>query len=260
MEHSRLCQKLRRAGLSDKFLKFFEGFLGERDAVVIVSGSASRRFVLCNMVHQGTVLGPYLWNVFFEDVSAAIASLDDFVETKFADDLNASKDFPADAANDEILKDLYRCQDVTHAWGSRNRVAFDPSKEEFVVLDAHMGHGKPFRLLGPIIDTKLLMHDCVDAVYKKAKPKVRRLLRASRFFTRNELVMQCKSHIWGVVEAVTPALYHAAPSVIRKLDRIQESFIEKVGLTEQQAFLWFGLHPLRVRRDIGMLGVLYKCA
>ena len=260
VERTRLCRKLRRAGLNHKFVRFFLDFLDVREAVVIASGASSDPFCLSNMVFQGTVLGPYLWNVFFKDVSGAITATEGFRDTKFADDLSASKEFPVTTPNADILAELRSCQASTHAWGQVNRVAFDQTKEEFAILDAQLGYGRSFRLLGPIIDTKLLMHDCVDAVYKKAKPKVRRLLRAKRFFTRKELVMQFKSHIWGTVEAVTPALYHAAPSTLRKLDRVQESFVERIGLTERDAMLWFGLHPLRTRRDIAMLGVLYKCA
>ena len=40
------------------------------------------------MVYQGTVLGPTLWNLFFEDARAAINEVF-FTEYVFADDLNA---------------------------------------------------------------------------------------------------------------------------------------------------------------------------
>ena len=260
VERSRICRKLRAAGLNRKFLNFFMDFLDVREAVVVVNGSVSDKVLLQDMVFQGTVLGPYLWNVFFRDVSDAVASVDGLQDTKFADDLSASKEYPTTTDNVTILNELRQCQSAAHAWGDRNRVAFDPSKEEFCVLDAQLGHGRVFRLLGPMIDNKLRTRACVDKVYKKAKPKVRRLLRARRFFSTGQLVLQFKSHIWGVVESVTSAVYHAAPSVVAKLDRIQESFVEKMSLSERDAFLRFGLHPLKMRRDISMLGMLYKCA
>ena len=31
-------------------------------------------------------------------------------------------------------------------------------------------------------------------------------------------------------------------------------------MSVREAMLWFGMHPLELRRDIAMLGVLYKCA
>ena len=38
-------------------------------------------------------------------------------------------------SNDVILADLQRCQRAVHQWGGLNRVAFDPGKEYFSVLD-----------------------------------------------------------------------------------------------------------------------------
>ena len=256
----RLLRKLRRAGLNERFLNFFANYLDIREAVVIVGGASSALFHLQDMVYQGTVLGPLLWNIFFADVSDAVLAQDDFLDAKFADDLSACKEFPVDTENADVLNELHSCRASVHAWGKRNRVAFDGSKEEFCVLDANFGHGRPFRLLGPIIDSKLRMHECVDKVYKRAKPKARRLLRARRFFSQRDLITQFKTHIWGLVESVTPALYHAAPTVLAKIDRIQSSFVAKLGLTDRDAFLRHGLHPLCLRRDVAMLGVLYKCA
>ena len=232
----RLLRKLRRAGLNEKFLALFADVLDIREAVVVVGGVSSRRYVLENMVFQGTVLGPILWNLFFADVSEAVVAIDGFDDTKFADDLSASKEFPVETENDVILKELHDCQASVHAWGVRNRVVFDESKEEFCVLDALCGHGRPFRLLGPIIDPKLRMHECVDKVYKRAKPKARRLLRVQRFYSQKDMVKQFKAHIWGLIESVTPALYHAAPSVTTKIDRVQSSFVANIGLTEREAF------------------------
>ena len=255
----RLLRKLCRAGFNRKFLALFSDFLDVREAIVVIGGASSDPYILENMVFQGTVLGPILWNIFFADVSDAVVAQNGFVDTKFADDLSACKEFANETANSDIMGELHACQTRVHNWGVQNRVIFDAGKEEFCILDPSHGVGRPFRLLGPIIDPKLRMHECVDKVYKRAKPKARRLLLAARFFTQRDLVKQFKAHIWGVIESVTAAVYHAAPSTIAKLDRVQSSFVEKIGLTERQAFLWYGMHPLVLRRDVAMLGVLYKC-
>ena len=49
---------------------------------------------LSNQVFQGTCWGPVLWNLFYEDSNTAIENAD-FTEVKFADDLNAFKEFDA---------------------------------------------------------------------------------------------------------------------------------------------------------------------
>jgi hypothetical protein len=137
-------------------------------------------------------------------------------------------------------------------------VSFDPAKEEFVVLSPDDGFGSTFRLLGPLIDTKLLMNECIDKLYRKAKPKARALLRCRRFFSVYELLVLFKSHVRSQIEWCTGAFYHAAPSKIAWLDTVHTSFLSHIGLDEREAFLRYNLAPWQLRRDIGMLGVLWK--
>ena len=59
-----------------------------------MQGEASDLFTLQDMVFQGTVLGPPLWNTYFADV-AAPAKHNGGKEAIFADDLNIFKLFLA---------------------------------------------------------------------------------------------------------------------------------------------------------------------
>lgn len=78
------------------------------------------------------MLGPKLWNVFFQDVS--LASMSGFKEVQFADDLTCSKNFDADVPNDQILSELVKCQEAVHSWGAKNQIIFDKKKEVFFVF------------------------------------------------------------------------------------------------------------------------------
>ena len=71
-----------------RLIDLIASWLGRRSANVVVGGEKSEHFNLENMVYQGTVLGPILWNLFFGDARRAIEMLK-FVETIFADALNA---------------------------------------------------------------------------------------------------------------------------------------------------------------------------
>ena len=55
------------------------------------------------MVFQGTVWGPMLWNVFYEDASKAIRSKA-FTEIVFADDLNAFRKYDSKAEMELFYK------------------------------------------------------------------------------------------------------------------------------------------------------------
>ena len=209
------------------------------------------------MVFQGTVLGTTLWNIFFADVQGT-GKEHGCKEQCFADDLSTCKSYRRDVANEEILKDMHDCQASVHEWGVTNRVSFDPAKEEFAVLSPQDGHGNTFRLLGPLIDPKLLMHECLDKVYRKAKAKSRSLLRCRKFFDLYDLLLLFKAHVRSQVEWVYGAVFHSAPSGFARLDSIQTSFLHHIGVQEDVAFLRYNLAPWQIRRDIGMLGVLWK--
>ena len=60
----RLIAKLRRRGLHPQVIQVLTSWLQQRFAQVVVSGDKSIEMLLHDMVFQGTVLGPLLWNLF----------------------------------------------------------------------------------------------------------------------------------------------------------------------------------------------------
>ena len=61
--------------------------------------------VIHDMVYQGIVLGPLLWNILSEDAAKAIR-LNEFCEIVFADDLKAYKAFTPTTGNQALLSEL----------------------------------------------------------------------------------------------------------------------------------------------------------
>ena len=54
------------------------------------------------------------------------------------------------------------------------------------------------------------------------------------------------------------SIHHASQTHLEALNRQQRSFINELGLTDEQAFLMYKLAPLELRRDIAALGLLHK--
>ena len=54
------------------------------------------------------------------------------------------------------------------------------------------------------------------------------------------------------------AIYHAADSHLSELDALQRRFLKALDLSDQDAFLTYNLAPLRLRRDIAILGLLHR--
>ena len=171
-----LMAKLYAAGVGPVYLNFLDSYLKARQAAVVVEGTASDEFEIANTVFQGTVLGPPLWNTFFNDVSDVPVHLG-AKPAIFADDLNIFRQFDRTEDNTEVKRVMEVCRSRVHAWGRCNRVSFDPGKEHLVVLHPSLGEGETFRLLGCMMDAKLIMQQAVEKILSEIKPKVRAILR-----------------------------------------------------------------------------------
>ena len=147
-----------------------------------------------------------------------------------------------------------------HKWGDRNRVQFEPAKEIVVCIHPALGSDTVFKLLGILFDCKLLMEDDVVDILARCRPKINTILRTRNFYSTQELLNQFKIHIWGLLEYHTPAIFHCTSSRLDKIDRLQTSFLGKLDISPREAFLNYNMAPLKLRRDIGLLGLWYKVA
>ena len=140
------------------------------------------------------MLGPPLWNVFFKDVDTALLQKC-FRGAKFADDLAAFKNYESSTWNEHILDNLRGFQSHVHEWGHKHRVTFDPAKEYFCILHRTHCDGEAFRLLGTMIDPKLIMEDEIRRIHRKRRPKIKAILATRGVYSTSDLVVQFKTHI-----------------------------------------------------------------
>jgi len=252
-----LLAKLYEFGIGEQYLRFIAAYLQPRQGQVVVQGAFSDKFEIANSVYQGTVLGPPLWNAFFADV-AVPASSTGGSESKFADDLNVFKEFPQSMGPAQVQTDLEKCKDRTHKWGRKNRVTFDAQKEHIVILHPSRGLGDPFKLLGLLMDADLRMHSAIDQLLGKVRPKVTAILRTRAYYSVPDLINQFKTQIWGLMEAHSGGLFHAATSLLQKIDHAQNRFLREICISAVRGFLEFNFAPPSLRRNIGILGLLHK--
>ena len=175
--------------------------------------------LLRDMVVQGTVLGPTLWNLFFEDARTALNEWF-FEEAVYADDLNAYRVFMPEVSNATIGTTIKSCQNALHAWGKANQVVFDATKESNHILSLSEPAGDLFKLLGVTFDIQLAMTDAVAEIVAAASWKLRTLLRTRRYYTDAERIVLYKAHLLSFLEYRTSAIYHAARAILARLDAI----------------------------------------
>ena len=253
-----LISKLRAMKVHPHMVKLLESWLRRRSGYVLVEGATSEEMVLEDMVFQGTVLGPQLWNIFFADAAESI-QMTGHTEVVYADDLNAYKFYAASTENDDILREISACQRNLHEWGKANRVSFDAGKESSHVMSQHDPVGGECKILGISFDTKLTMRDAVADLVKECGWKKTALLRCKSYFSVPDLVSHWKSNVLSFIEYRTPGIFHAASSILEPVDRLQKSFLREIGLSEFDSFRLFRLAPLCMRRDIAMLGIIHRC-
>ncbi len=259
VSHSRLGDKLERQGLHPGMLSFLKSWLQDRVQEVVVGGRSAGTEPLSDSVFQGTVLGSPLWNVFYGDARRAVTCLG-FEETVFADDFNCWKRFAKRKMPANLRAQIATrgAQKELHLWGGANQVRFDPSKESFHLLHRTLHQGGDFKILGVLFDDQLLMHEACRVVATEAGWRLKQLLRSRQYFSTHELVHLYKAQVLSYIESSTPGVYHAAPSVIDRIDRVQRRLLRELGLDELSALQKFRLAPLPARRDMAMLGVLHK--
>lgn len=163
----RLLKQLRNARLQPQLLQVFEAWLTERIAYVVVHGEKSSPMTLIDMIFQGSVLGPALWNIFYASSARPVQQMG-FTESIFADDLNCFKNYSRAIGKDYVLHQIQGCQEEVHQWGRANKVTFDPGKEHLLILDPQHPHGEFFDILGVHFDTKLVMSNEVSRAANEA--------------------------------------------------------------------------------------------
>ena len=137
-------------------------------------------------------------------------------------------------------------------------MSFDAAKEHTVILHPSEFHGDSFKLLGCIVDVDLRMHSAVEQVLSTIRPKVTAILRTRGYYTTAELIVQFKTHNWGVIEVNIGGYFHATSSLLVKIDEVQNRFLREVGLSPSHVFLEQNFAPPSLRRHVGILGLIHK--
>ena len=148
----------------------------------------------------------------------------------FADDLNVFKKYNRLQSNTIIKKEMTICRARVHKWGRMNRVSFDPGKEHIVIIHPIHAEGDPFKLLGCMVDCKLVMNHAVDKILTQVRPKIRAILRTKKYYCSSDLINQFKTHIWSLMEIHNGAIFHASSTLLSKLDAIQRSLLKEINI------------------------------
>ena len=128
LPHKLLLEKLKAYGLSDKSNKLLESYLTMRKQRVKLGQTQSEWRELLKGVHQGSILGPLLCNIFMNDMYYCINECQLY---GYADDNTLSK-----AANDvgSLTRSIESDAASTLSWFENNHMCANPDKFQAIVL------------------------------------------------------------------------------------------------------------------------------
>lgn len=257
VDKSRLMHKIRSLSVQPDLVVVLDSWLAPRSSRIVVQGSLSEPAQMENMVHQGTVIGSILRNVYYSD-SCMAARASEFEEVIFADDLKAFKILDSSVSDQQAFSLARECRTSLHRWGAANRVLFDPGKESFHILSRSRPAGSCFKVLGINLDTRLLMHDGISDCVRERGWRIHNILRNRRFYTDSEIILFYKSHVLSYIEYRTAAFHFASSSALAPLDAAQSRLLRAVHISDFDALMYFWLAPLGTRRDMSMLGIIHR--
>ena len=110
--HQRLLKKLEAYGVRGKLFNWIEAFLVSRKQSVVINGTKSSWTEVKSGIPQGSVLGPLLFVVFINDMSAGVASTCKL----FADGSKLYEPVSTDEGIQAIQKDLTQLVGWSEKW------------------------------------------------------------------------------------------------------------------------------------------------
>ena len=273
--HEVLNQKLYGYGYTGKLLQWLKSYTENRKFYVVISGYQSSLHEIRSGVPQGSHLGPFLFNIFINDLPATFSHCTPFM---YADDLKILK--VVNTIEDVAL--LQSDLDRLVNWCKDNNMLLNVKKCFHVTLtrkhktikcDCYI-NGVPIvkvdtiKDLGVVFDSKLTFDQHISEITKKATRLLGFILRTCKMFTQAKTkIMLYNSLVRSILEYCSTVWRpHYSTSSLR-IERIQKRFLWHLakfrGISESKPsykdrLQYFKIQSLTERRDILDLTFLHK--
>lgn len=230
VDHGKLITKLRCFGFDAAMLEWFRSYLSDRSQFVVIGDSRSERIVPTSGVPQGSILGPFLFIVFINDLLASLNSC-----YGFADDLKVFRAIKEDYDCDLLQGDLVKI----HNWCIDNKMILN-LKKCAVMSTTHSTQKRIFdyglngmilervsvkKDLGIMLDDKLSFNHHVEMITKKAYQMLGFIFRCGKYFrNKSSLMILYKSLVRNRLEYCSSVWNPQYDRAIQEIERVQKKF------------------------------------
>ena len=275
VNHRILLHKLAEFGFSPKLVQLFHSYLQDRTQFVEYKGVSSGEYRSTSGVPQGSVLRPFLFLIFVNDIADNVLFS---VVSLFADDLKIYRFINSENDCNKLQEDLR----ILTEWSNKNMMPFNLGKCEkisftrkripihfdYKIADTVLMNRQYVRDLGVMLDSKLSYNIHIDHISLKCK-------RILGFIKRNSInytdfgtikiiysafarsILEYSSLVWDPTTQVS----------INKIEKIQKSFLKylyfrafsyyPVDTTYNELLAGFEISSLQSRRSLSKLLFLW---
>ena len=266
--HDGLMEKLRAVGIDGILLCMLSDYLKERKLHVVLNGITSEEYAIGASVPQGSVLGPLLWNIYFNDLLDLIPEAH-----AYADDCTMSFQLNRGETKEKesIIRDRLK---LIEAWGNLWQVTFAPEMSQMMIVtrtqnpqpqlklslgSTELVAATAIEILGVKFDKEMTLKDHVKALARKSAAKLTALRRISSLLDKKGCKTLYEAQVRPLMEYAPLSWMACPPSYLTLLDRVDHRARRLISSCSGE------LQDTRVqclhsRRLVAGLTVLYKAS
>ena len=266
--HKGIIAKLNSLGITGDLLMLLQDYLQGRTLQAVVNGYTSSEHPIGASVPQGSVIGPLLWNVYFNDLLHLIPQA-----LAYADDCTLS--FTCENQNQQdIAKHVNNTLEFIIAWSKKWQVTFAAEKtQSMLITRSHapmaqrpvllmdnkpLTYDSSIKILGVEIDSRLTFTDHVREIAKNAAKKMACIRRIAPLLDAKGCLTLYNSQVRSLLEYCPLVWSCCPPSYLGLLDRFQNRVERLISFKANARDHHLHLQPLQHRRDVGALCMLFK--
>ena len=279
INHKYLLQKLKKYGICDEELEWFTSYLRDRKQKVSCNGALSNEASIDIGVPQGSILGPFLFLLYANDLSNFVIN---GTCNCFADDTII---YVTGKTVQEVRQKLQSCINGVQQWYAQNRLVINVSKSNIMLLTTQQKRKyldlnefciyyegvklemtDQVKYLGLIIDSCLTWQAQISNTIRNAAPKLGLLKRLSKSLPFQLLEQIYKTYLLPVMEYGCTVWGVSCDENLTKIQKLQNliartvtgnyDFVNSRGIDIVEDLGW---QSFIERRDFLICSLMYKC-
>ena len=278
VDHQLLLKKLGRYGVHQKLIEWIKSFLVGRNQQVAMNGHLSTAALILSGVPQGTVLGPILFLIFINDITACISNS---TIRCFADDTKISRAISEESDMKGLQDDL----NAVTEWSKRNNMTLHEDKFEYI-CHAALKHNTLLELpftndilqystskgplsatsqvkdLGVLVRDNLSWSPHIHSICQRARQKAAWVLSVFHSRRPDVILTLYKSMVRSLLEYCSPLWNPNKIGDIQELESVQKTITSKIAgcqdLNYWERLQKLSLMSLQRRRERFIMLTMWK--